>query len=100
MEIILGLLAFAGVCLLIVKLIDTAEEAYMGKEGWAEFQKAVYEEGERKKYNGYMFTCPMCGSKKVRRIGNVNRAASIAVTGLASSKIGKQYECDNCHHKW
>lgn len=46
MEIILGLLAFAGVCLLIVKLIDTAEEAYMGKEGWAEFQKAVYEEGE------------------------------------------------------
>ncbi len=104
MEIILGLLAIAGVCLLIVKLIDTAEEAYMGKDEWAEFQKAYHEQEEKKKgekkYNGYMFTCPMCGSKKVRRIGNVNRAASIAVTGLASSKIGKQYECDNCHHKW
>ncbi len=104
MEIIFGLLVFAGVCLLIVELIDTAEEAHMGKDEWAEFQKAVNTTREKKKgekkYNGYMFTCPMCGSKKVKRIGNVNRAASIAVTGLASSKIGKQYECDNCHHKW
>lgn len=104
MEIIIGLLVFAGICLLIVELIDTAGEARVGKDKYAEYLKACAEQEERKKgekkYNGYMFTCPMCGSKKVKRIGTVNRAASIAVTGLASSKIGKQYECDNCHHKW
>ena len=100
MELFLILLAIAGIGLLIAKLCDTAGEAQLGKEGWANFQKAVHEEEEKKKYNDYMFSCPMCGSKKVRRIGTVNRAASVAVTGLASGKIGKQYECDNCHHKW
>lgn len=104
MEVILFLLVFAGVCLLIAVLCDMLGESQMSEEGWADFQKAVNEESERKKekkkYNDYMFTCPMCGSKKVRRIGTANRAASIAVTGLASGKIGKQYECDNCRHKW
>lgn len=104
MEVILILLAIAGVCLLIALLCDMVGESQMGEEGWANFQKAVNEENERKKekkkYNDYMFTCPMCGSKKVRRIGTANRAASIAVTGLASGKIGKQYECENCRHKW
>lgn len=107
MEAVLILPAFAGVCLLLVKLIDMWGESTMGEEGWADAQKAAREademkkeKEEKKKYNDYMFTCPMCGSKKVRRIGTANRAASIAVTGLASGKIGKQYECDNCRHKW
>ena len=55
---------------------------------------------DAEKYNYYKFTCPMCGSKKVKKIGTVNRAASVAAVGLASSKIGKQYECDACKHKW
>lgn len=100
MEVILILLAIAGGGLLIAKLCDMWGESQMGEEGWADFQRAVHEEEEKGKYNDYMFTCPMCGSKKVRRISTANRAASVAVTGLASSKIGKQYECDNCHHKW
>ena len=44
--------------------------------------------------------CPMCGSTNTERIGTINRAASIATVGLASSKIGKQYQCKNCKHKW
>lgn len=45
--------------------------------------------------------CPICGSKKnVRRISDMNRAVSVATLGLASSKIGKQYECTHCKHKW
>ncbi len=59
------------------------------KQGW-----------DREKYNDYRYTCPMCGSKKVKRIGTIDRAASVAAVGLASGKIGKQYECDNCKHKW
>ena len=62
--------------------------------------KEVKENWDKEKYNDYKFTCPMCGSKKVKKIGTMNRAASVATVGLASSKIGKQYECDDCKHKW
>lgn len=44
--------------------------------------------------------CPICGSHYVVKIGVLNRAASVHFWGLASSKIGKQYECKDCHHKF
>lgn len=44
--------------------------------------------------------CPVCGSHYVVKIGALNRAASVHFWGLASSKIGKQYECKDCHHKF
>lgn len=44
--------------------------------------------------------CPMCGSTNTKIISTLNRAVSIELAGLASSKIGKQYECKNCKHKW
>lgn len=62
--------------------------------------KEVKQNWDKEKYNDYKFTCPMCGSKKVKKIGTIYRAASVATVGLASSKIGKQYECDDCKHKW
>lgn len=102
MEVILGLLGFAGVCLLIVKLIESFEKEVLGQneQELEDYNKAVHETELKNKYNNYMRTCPMCGSKKVSRLTDLNRAASIAVKGLASDKIGKQYECGNCRHKW
>ena len=100
MGFILGLLAFAGACNLLAKGIDAWGASKMGKQGWEDFQRAVHEDENRKKYNDYMFMCPMCGSNKVKKISDLNRAASVATKGLASSKIGKQWECDDCHHKW
>lgn len=44
--------------------------------------------------------CPVCKSSNVRRISTTSRVTSVAMVGLASSKIGKQYECKNCKHKW
>lgn len=45
--------------------------------------------------------CPICGTKDhVKRIGTINRSVSALVWGLGSSKIGKQYECAKCKHKW
>ena len=62
--------------------------------------KEIKENGDKMKYNNYRYTCPVCGSRKVKKISDLNRASSVAMMGLASSKIGKQYECDKCHHKW
>ena len=44
--------------------------------------------------------CPICGSRETQRITTANRVASVSMVGLASSKIGKQYECKKCKHKW
>lgn len=44
--------------------------------------------------------CPMCGSQNTQRISTLSRTASVAAVGLASSKIGKQFECKNCKCKW
>ena len=44
--------------------------------------------------------CPNCGGRDTQRISSANRATSVALAGLASSKIGKQYECKKCKHKW
>ncbi len=44
--------------------------------------------------------CPVCGSTNVKKISSMGRFASVATFGLASSKIGKQYECKRCKHKW
>lgn len=44
--------------------------------------------------------CPTCGSTNVKHISTLNRAVSIGVFGLFSSKIGKNYECLDCKAKW
>ena len=44
--------------------------------------------------------CPMCGSQNTQRISTLSRTASVDAVGLASSKIGKQFECKNCKYKW
>lgn len=44
--------------------------------------------------------CPVCSSLSVKRISTASRLTSIAMVGIASSKIGKQYQCNNCKHKW
>ena len=44
--------------------------------------------------------CPVCGSTNISKISTLNRTVSVATVGLASSKIGKQYECKSCKHKW
>ena len=42
-------------------------------------------------------TCPYCGSHNCKKIGVGGRAVSVGMTGLASSKIGKQWHCNNCN---
>lgn len=64
---------------------------------------AVYETKEPKSEtdkNNHEVKCPICNSKNIIRISDFDRVLSIYMIGLASSKIGKQYECKSCRHKW
>lgn len=44
--------------------------------------------------------CPTCGSTNIEKISTINRAVSVGMLGLASDKIGKQFQCKNCRYKW
>ena len=44
--------------------------------------------------------CPSCGSSNVSKIGLAGRAASFALVGFASSKIGKTHKCNHCGTTW
>ena len=44
--------------------------------------------------------CPTCGSTSVEKISTLNRAFSVGLFGLSSSKVGKTMQCKNCGYKW
>ena len=40
--------------------------------------------------------CPICNSKNLKKITVTNRAVSIAIFGILSTKINKQWHCNDC----
>lgn len=87
------------------------DEEYLEKK-----RQELFEEGERQYQQSFAYqrdmnqkqkeekqamlpACPLCNSKEnVKRISTFNRSISVLFNGLASSKIGKQYECTHCKH--
>ncbi len=56
--------------------------------------KAVLEEASR------VPKCPTCQSTNIRKMGGVERGASIATFGIFSKKINKTFKCGNCGYTW
>lgn len=54
-------------------------------------------ERQRKAMKNVSPKCPYCGSFHTSKIGVVTRGVSVGLVGLASSKIGKQWHCNNCN---
>ena len=46
--------------------------------------------------NEYVPKCPTCGSTNIRKMGSIERGASILTFGLFSKKINKTFKCNNC----
>lgn len=44
--------------------------------------------------------CPTCQSENIRKIGGLERGASIGLFGLFSKKINKTFKCNNCGYTW
>lgn len=87
------------------KLAQQDFETYKRKKLKEQKEKEQKREQEQnKKYNSYRQTvilqCPLCYSTNVVRISAVSRTMSVSAFGLASDKIGKQYQCKNCKHMW
>ena len=44
--------------------------------------------------------CITCGSTNIRKMGTVERGASIVTFGVFSKKINKTFKCNNCGMTW
>lgn len=47
--------------------------------------------------SGKRVVCPYCKSTNTDKISTVSRAVSVSLVGAASSKLGKQWHCNNCN---
>lgn len=44
--------------------------------------------------------CPTCGSTNIHKISAASKAGSVALWGIFSRKVHKQWHCDNCRSEW
>lgn len=73
----------------------------LAKSNFEKYQKEIVREEERQlREEALKPKCPKCNSTNIEKISTANRAVSIAMVGIASSKIGKQYKCNKCKHMW
>lgn len=63
---------------------------------------------EQMEYLGYLAErrncskphCPTCHSTNVHKISGLSKAGSVAMWGIFSQKVKKQFHCDNCGYEW
>lgn len=108
-DFFLFVLGFDGIPLLayLVGFLNELKEYKLACTDFKAYQNNIFKElqqSREKAINDYnkqlQNKCPHCSSIEVKRISTLNRTVSVATFGLASSKIGKQYECKKCHFKW
>lgn len=64
-------------------------------------EQAKARNNARKYQSSYHYIeCPSCGSFSTEEISQWSRSMSVKAYGMASPKIGKQYQCKNCGHMW
>ena len=94
------LMIASGVCLIVGLFLFWLGEPVKTPEEERREKQQAKERADREKYNGFKYTCPMCGSHKVKNIGTGKKLAGVATVGLASKSIGKNYQCDDCNYRW
>jgi len=97
---------FSGIAILIglSNFTNASNDLPIAQRSIEEYEKVLQKRKEEKEAYDAMVAqntkCPVCGSNETKRISTLSRATSVATVGLASSKIGKQYHCKRCGHKW
>lgn len=44
--------------------------------------------------------CPTCQSPNIKKVSTASKAASVALWGIFSQKVKKQWHCNNCGSEW
>lgn len=96
-SVIMGFIIFAFFVWLGYTIINSVSDKT--KQEVVEINKAKEEQKKHQELHGG-YKCPNCGKNAGHEITIIKKSASIGVFGLASNKIGKNYECKNCGYKW
>lgn len=94
---IIGLLIFACFVLLGSTIFNNISNKT--KKEIEQINKTQKEQKEHQELHGG-YKCPNCGEHAGHEISTMKKVISVGTLGLASDKIGKNYECKNCGYKW
>lgn len=81
----------------IVELYKLSEQDQI-EDGKQRIQNVIKQEFEIKKEN--IPKCPTCQSTNIKKISGASKAVSVAMFGLLSQKVKKQFHCNNCGYEW
>lgn len=59
-------------------------------------EETSWQQAVRKTNEANGITCPYCKSMNCSKIGTMSRGLSFGLFGFGSSKVGKQWHCNNC----
>lgn len=96
-NVIIGFIVFAFLIWLGYTIINSISDKT--KREVDEINKTKDKQKEYQELHGG-YKCPNCGECAGHEISTVKKAVSVGMLGLASNKIGKNYECKNCGYKW
>ncbi len=66
-------------------------------DGYRKKMEKLQSEVHDTKSNKAKVKCPYCSSGNVTKISNIQRSLSTYLLGLGSSKIGRQWHCNDCN---
>lgn len=75
-------------------MYDRLEKKRIQKEQAARNAQRRREEEAKKPH------CPTCNSTNIKKISGLSKAGSVALFGLFSQKVKKQWHCNSCGSEW
>lgn len=61
-----------------------------------QFKTQLAQQENNKAKNDNTPKCPICGSANIKKISDLSKAGSVAMWGIFSRKVHKQWHCDHC----
>ena len=66
----------------------------------SQFKTQVEQQQSNKLQNDNTPKCPTCNSTNIKKISGLSKAGSVAMWGLLSRKVHKQWHCNQCGSEW
>ncbi len=66
----------------------------------SQFKSQVEQQQSNKLQNDNTPKCPTCNSTNIKKISGLSKAGSVAMWGLLSRKVHKQWHCNQCGSEW
>lgn len=66
----------------------------------SQFKSQIEQQQSNKLQNDNTPKCPTCNSTNIKKISGLSKAGSVAMWGLLSRKVHKQWHCNQCGSEW